>query len=215
MKITKTELKSLIKQLVEEAVKPGLKPASLYIGSFQPPTLGHRSAVEQMVSDGKGTPVVIVSGNSAKSSRFKEVVPLATKVELMETMTKGLNTVVLGQEGKDMWIGTILQRLEDEGFYLSALYAGPDRIGFYKSVLRKPMSKADPEIIGEKFGILEADKLNVEFPLDTAERFAVDGIPVSGTTVRQSLIDGDDELFNKLTGGYYSAKQYEYLKSIV
>lgn len=226
--MSKKELKTFVGNIIEEATakkvfdfegadsgyktEPGAKPASVFLGSFQPFTAGHMAVVESMAKDGS-TPFVFMvrRGKSAKpeSDPFTDEQRKKWIEEAMTNMHLEPHVVELNFG----MVFAIILELRDRGYELSAFYHGPDR-NYAKELEKINLVQRGDEIKEETL----REMFNVgDVKFDTGEstggdRLQVEGEGVSGTRVRKSLVDDDYELFQKLTGGNYSENTYKEMK---
>lgn len=159
-----------------------MKIAVVAFGRFNPPTLGHAKVVDTVIRQAKkvgGTPMVFVSHTEDKK---KNPLSYKTKVALLSKATKGV--VKNDPENKVKNIFDLLKAINGK-FDVVYVVAGSDRVSEYQSKLDQYNGKdyTFKEIHAVSAGERDPD--------------ADDTSGISGTKMRQFVVDGDYESFKK------------------
>jgi cytidyltransferase-like protein len=161
----------------------GKKLVNMFVGRFQPFTLGHAKVVETIYKQ-NGYPVVILlvkAKNKKKEDAFKRPYDEATQVAMINRLKGKLpieDIFVIPTGGIDTMFNAMRPKYEP------VLWGtGSDRMRTYG---------------------FQVDKQEYRDALDVRDDFGLFEIPrtgknISATQVRNAMLDGDEKLFKKLT----------------
>lgn len=174
--------------------------ATLFPGRFQPFHLGHLKMIEYAYQHTKSKVVImqIISKNNKKSVFPKEVLD-----EINNRIKSNYNNILLDilefnsvKYGNVPFIGYQIEQLRDNGYEANTICCGEDRESSYSGQMKYLIKKSELDKANkDKDLIIVNDKFN----LITIPRFEnPDNIEYSGTKVRESLKNNDEELYKKL-----------------
>lgn len=159
-----------------------MKIAVVAFGRFSPPTKGHAKVVDKVIQQAKsvgGDPMVYVSHTEDKK---KNPLSYNTKVELLSKATKGI--VKKDPEKKVKNIFDLLKFIDGK-YDVVYVVAGSDRVSDYQSKL--------DQYNGKDFTFKEIHAVSA----GERDPDADDTSGISGTKMRQFVVDGDYESFKK------------------
>jgi len=161
----------------------GKKLVNMFVGRFQPFTLGHAKVVETIHKQ-NGHPVVILlvkAKNKKKEDAFKRPYDEETQVEMINNLKSKYpieEVFVIPTGGIDTMFNAMRPKYEP------VLWGtGSDRMKTYGFQVDKPEYREDLGVRTD-FGLYEIPRT---------------GKNISATQVRNAMLDGDEKLFKKLT----------------
>ena len=161
----------------------GKKLVNMFVGRFQPFTLGHAKVVETIHKQ-NGHPVVILlvkAKNKKKEDAFKRPYDEETQVEMINRLKSKYpieEVFVIPTGGIDTMFNAMRPKYEP------VLWGtGSDRMKTYGFQVDKPEYREDLGVRTD-FGLYEIPRT---------------GKNISATQVRNAMLDGDEKLFKKLT----------------
>lgn len=185
----------LLNQKIESQVSPitealkvdhpeqGKKLVNMFVGRFQPFTLGHAKVVETIYKQ-NGYPVVILlvkAKNKKKEDAFKRPYDEATQVAMINSLKSKYpieEVFVIPTGGIDTMFNAMRPKYEP------VLWGtGSDRMRTYGFQVNKQEYRDDLGV-RDDFGLFEIPRT---------------GKNISATQVRNAMLDGDEKLFKKLT----------------
>ena len=185
----------LLNQKIESQISPitealkvdhpeqGKKLVNMFVGRFQPFTLGHAKVVETIHKQ-NGYPVVILlvkAKNKKKEDAFKRPYDEATQVAMINSLKSKYpieEVFVIPTGGIDTMFNAMRPKYEP------VLWGtGSDRMKTYGYQVDKPEYREDLGV-RDDFGLFEIPRT---------------GKNISATQVRNAMLDGDEKLFKKLT----------------
>lgn len=185
----------LLNQKIESQVSPitealkvdhpeqGKKLVNMFVGRFQPFTLGHAKVVETIHKQ-NGYPVVILlvkAKNKKKEDAFKRPYDEATQVAMINSLKSKYpieEVFVIPTGGIDTMFNAMRPKYEP------VLWGtGSDRMRTYGFQVNKQEYRDDLGV-RDDFGLFEIPRT---------------GKNISATQVRNAMLDGDEKLFKKLT----------------
>jgi len=185
----------LLNQKIESQISPitealkvdhpeqGKKLVNMFVGRFQPFTLGHAKVVETIHKQ-NGYPVVILlvkAKNKKKEDAFKRPYDEETQVAMINSLKSKYpieEVFVIPTGGIDTMFNAMRPKYEP------VLWGtGSDRMKTYGYQVDKPEYREDLGV-RDDFGLFEIPRT---------------GKNISATQVRNAMLDGDEKLFKKLT----------------
>jgi cytidyltransferase-like protein len=161
----------------------GRKPVNMFVGRFQPFTLGHAKVIKQIYAE-NGYPIVIFlvkSKTKKKEDAFKRPYDEDTQLEMIKKLKRELpieDVFVIDRGAIDLMFNTMRPKYEP------VLWGtGSDRMTTYGFQVNKEEYRNDLGVRSD-FGLFEIPRT---------------GSNISATQVRNALLDNDQKLFNKLT----------------
>tara|TARA_R110000782_G_scaffold79609_8_gene158024 strand:+ start:9614 stop:11464 length:1851 start_codon:yes stop_codon:yes gene_type:complete len=163
--------------------KQGKKLVNMFVGRFQPFTLGHAKVVKK-IHEQNGYPVVIFlvkSKNKKKEDGFKRPYDEETQIQMIDKLKRELpieDVFVIPTGGIDTMFNAMRPKYEP------VLWGtGSDRMRTYGFQVDKQEYRDDLDVRPD-FGLFEIPRT---------------GSNISATQVRNAMLAGDQKLFNKLT----------------
>lgn len=179
-----TQVSPITEALTVKYAEQGKKPVNMFVGRFQPFTLGHAKVIET-ISKQNGYPVVIFlikSKTKKKEDAFKRPYDEETQLEMLNNLKKKYpieKVYILDRAAIDYMFNAM--RADD---YEPVLWGtGTDRLKTYSYQVDKPEYREDLGV-RDDFGLFEIPRT---------------GKNISATQVRNAMLDGDEKLFKKLT----------------
>lgn len=179
-----TQVSPIVEGLTVKYKKQGKKLVNMFVGRFQPFTLGHAKVMET-INKQNGYPVVIFlvkSKTKKKEDAFKRPYDETTQKEMLDNLKSSYpleKVYVIDRGAIDLMFNTM--RADD---YEPVLWGtGTDRLKTYSYQVDKPEYRQDLDC-REDFGLFEIPRT---------------GKNISATQVRNAMLDGDEKLFKKLT----------------
>ena len=179
-----TQMSPITEGLTVKYKKQGKKLVNMFVGRFQPFTLGHAKVMET-INKQNGYPVVIFlvkSKTKKKEDAFKRPYDEATQKDMLDKLKSSYpleKVYVIDRGAIDLMFNTM--RADD---YEPVLWGtGTDRLKTYSYQVDKPEYRQDLDC-REDFGLFEIPRT---------------GKNISATQVRNAMLDDDEKLFRKLT----------------
>ena len=177
--------KRIIKEEMEDKYG-GRMPVNVYTGRFQPFHLGHLSNLEEAAKRGLRTVICpVMAGKTAKS-----IAAHPFNGELEDEMFKRLKStygnliadiIPISRPSLDMWVEPIRER----GMEPITWTTGMDRKPSYENMIVK---------YGPDFNLVkDFEVIGLEKDMDAEGGSADDTGKISGTAIRQCLVDGNEE----------------------
>ncbi len=169
------------------AIEKKADTAFFTFGRFQPPTIGHKHMISQMVeaaTKAGGDAYVFVSSSEDKK---ENPLPVGRKVEILKLQTADLPVRVINTtKAECRTLPAILRKLFDVGYVQLVMYVGEDRIAPFTT------------LVGRMFEDKDAKKIQIR---SAGPRVvAANNITgISGTKMRAAAIAGNLEKFKKGT----------------
>jgi len=161
----------------------GKKPVNMFVGRFQPFTLGHAKVVKT-IHDQNGYPVVIFlvkSVTKKKEDGFKRPYDEQTQLEMLNALKRELpieEVYIINSAGIDLMFNEMRPKYEP------VLWGtGTDRLKTYGYQVDNPKYRSELDVRPD-FGLFEIPRT---------------GKNISATQVREAMLAGDEKLFKKLT----------------
>jgi len=177
------EVKPVMEALKVDHPEKGKQLVNMFVGRFQPFTLGHAKVVETIHKQ-NGYPVVILlvkAKNKKKEDSFKRPYDEATQVAMINRLKGKLpieDIFVIPTGGIDTMFNAMRPKYEP------VLWGtGSDRMKTYGYQVDKQEYR-DALDVRDDFGLFEIPRT---------------GKNISATQVRNAMLDGDEKLFKKLT----------------
>lgn len=177
------EVAPVMEALKVDYPEHGKKLVNMFVGRFQPFTLGHAKVVETIYKQ-NGYPVVILlvkAKNKKKEDAFKRPYDEATQVAMINRLKGKLpieDIFVIPTGGIDTMFNAMRPKYEP------VLWGtGSDRMKTYGYQVDKQEYR-DALDVRDDFGLFEIPRT---------------GKNISATQVRNAMLDGDEKLFKKLT----------------
>ena len=177
------EVAPVMEALKVDYPEHGKKLVNMFVGRFQPFTLGHAKVVETIYKQ-NGYPVVILlvkAKNKKKEDSFKRPYDEATQVAMINRLKGKLpieDIFVIPTGGIDTMFNAMRPKYEP------VLWGtGSDRMKTYGYQVDKQEYR-DALDVRDDFGLFEIPRT---------------GKNISATQVRNAMLDGDEKLFKKLT----------------
>jgi cytidyltransferase-like protein len=192
------------------------KKVGIFNGRFQPFTLGHKSFIKAIKDDGLEPLIIIIKGAKSSKELDKNPFDADDQIDQILKSTKDLgitkDNILIADSS---YILTLVQAAREKGFEPVAIYAGPDRLKAYESMLGSTSETED----GEEVVLKDAFNLDIEYKSGKSDGenrvTASDGTPISASLVRKTLTDDDFEKFMMYTGNVYDKKDFEYMRDKV
>lgn len=166
-----------------KTVKHGKKMVNMFVGRFQPFTLGHAKVVKQM-HEQNGYPVVIFlvkAKNKKKEDSFKRPYDEQTQLEMLNNLKKELpieHVYIIPTAAIDVMFNEMRPKYEP------VLWGtGTDRMKVYGYQVDRQEYRDDLNVLPE-FGLYEIKRT---------------GENISATKVRNAMLDDDFKAFKKMT----------------
>ena len=179
----KTQTSPILEALKVDYPEQGAKLVNMFVGRFQPFTLGHIKVVEAIYKQ-NGYPVVIFlvkSKTKKKEDAFKRPFDEDTQVEMINKLKSKYpieEVFVIPTGGIDTMFNAMRPKYEP------VLWGtGSDRMKTYGFQVNKDTYREDLGVRSD-FGLYEIPRT---------------GDNISATQVRNAMLDDDEKLFNKLT----------------
>jgi cytidyltransferase-like protein len=179
----KTQTSPILEALKVDYPEQGKKLVNMFVGRFQPFTLGHAKVVETIHKQ-NGHPVVILlvkAKNKKKEDAFKRPYDESTQVEMINNLKSKYpieEVFVIPTGGIDTMFNAMRPNYEP------VLWGtGSDRMKTYGFQVNKDTYREDLGVRPD-FGLYEIPRT---------------GKNISATQVRNAMLDGDEKLFKKLT----------------
>jgi cytidyltransferase-like protein len=179
----KHQTSPILEALKVDYPEHGKKLVNMFVGRFQPFTLGHAKVVEAIHKQ-NGYPVVILlvkAKNKKKEDAFKRPYDEETQVEMINRLKSKYpieEVFVIPTGGIDTMFNAMRPKYEP------VLWGtGSDRMKTYGFQVDKPEYREDLGVRTD-FGLYEIPRT---------------GKNISATQVRNAMLDGDEKLFKKLT----------------
>ena len=156
----------------------------MFVGRFQPFTLGHAKVIET-ISKQNGYPVVIFlikSKTKKKEDAFKRPYDEETQLEMLNNLKSKYpieKVYILDRAAIDY----MFNAMRADGYEPVLWGTGTDRLKTYSYQVDKPEYREDLGV-RDDFGPFEIPRT---------------GKNISATQVRNAMLDGDEKLFKKLT----------------
>jgi cytidyltransferase-like protein len=173
----------ILEALKVDYPEQGKKLVNMFVGRFQPFTLGHAKVVEAIHKQ-NGYPVVILlvkAKNKKKEDAFKRPYDEETQVTMLKKLKSTYpieDVFIIPTGGIDTMFNTMRPKYEP------VLWGtGSDRMKTYGFQVNKPEYREDLGVRPD-FGLFEIPR---------------DDNNISATQVRNAMLDGDEKLFKKLT----------------
>lgn len=151
---------------------PGKYGVSVFMGRLQPPTAAHIKIIDDAVKKYKQPVVVAVVTSDNTNSPFS----FGLVKNILQASCKQKPKVLEIRSG---FIGDFLSPLRDDGFEPYVLLAGSDRAKGYKAQIKR-----------------YNDMFTLQLSVKEIKRTDAD---ISGTKVRQALVDEDESTFKSMT----------------
>jgi len=182
-KINNSQESDLNEALKVKTVKHGNKMVNMFVGRFQPFTLGHAKVVKQM-HEQNGYPVVIFlvkAKNKKKEDAFKRPYDEQTQLEMLNNLKKELpieHVYIIPTAAIDVMFNEMRPKYEP------VLWGtGTDRMKVYGYQVDRQEYRDDLNVLPE-FGLYEIKRT---------------GENISATKVRNAMLDDDFKAFKKMT----------------
>ena len=178
------EVSPILEALKVDFKEQGKKPVNMFVGRFQPFTLGHAKVVET-INKQNGYPVVIFlvkSKTKKKEDAFSRPYDEDTQLAMLNQL-KGKYPIekvyIINSAGIDL----MFNAMRADGYEPVLWGTGSDRLKTYSYQVDKPEYREDLGVRTD-FGLFEIPRT---------------GKNISATQVRNAMLDGDEALFKKLT----------------
>ena len=179
----KTQVSPIVEALTVEHPNQGAKPVNMFVGRFQPFTLGHAKVIDAIHKQ-NGYPVVIFlvkSKTKKKEDAFKRPYSEELQIEMLEKLKKKYpieEVFVIPSAAIDKMFNEMRPKYEP------VLWGtGTDRLKVYGYQVDKQEYRDDLGVRGD-FGLFEIPRT---------------GKNISATQVRNAMLAGDEKEFKKLT----------------
>ena len=162
----------------------GKKPVNMFVGRFQPFTLGHAKVIDT-ISKQNGHPVVVIlikSKTKKKEDAFKRPYDEETQLAMLNKLKSKYpieKVYILDRAAIDY----MFNAMRADGYEPVLWGTGSDRLKTYSYQVDKPEYREDLGCRTD-FGLFEIPRT---------------GKNISATQVRNAMLDGDEKLFKKLT----------------
>lgn len=179
-----TQVSPITEALTVKYAEQGKKPVNMFVGRFQPFTLGHAKVIET-ISKQNGYPVVIFlikSKTKKKEDAFKRPYDEETQLEMLNNLKSKYpieKVYILDRAAIDY----MFNAMRADGYEPVLWGTGSDRLKTYSYQVDKPEYREDLGVRTD-FGLFEIPRT---------------GKNISATQVRNAMLDGDEKLFKKLT----------------
>ena len=179
----KTQVSPITEALDVQYPEQGAKPVNMFVGRFQPFTLGHAKVIDAIHKQ-NGYPVVIFlvkSKTKKKEDAFKRPYSEELQIEMLEKLKKKYpieEVFVIPSAAIDKMFNEMRPKYEP------VLWGtGTDRLKVYSYQVDKPEYREDLGV-RDDFGLFEIPRT---------------GKNISATQVRNAMLAGDEKEFKKLT----------------
>lgn len=179
-----TQISPITEGLTVKYPEQGKKPVNMFVGRFQPFTLGHAKVLET-INKQNGYPVVIFlikSKTKKKEDAFKRPYDEETQLEMLNNLKKKYpieKVYILDRAAIDYMFNAM--RADN---YEPVLWGtGTDRFKTYSYQVDKPEYREDLGV-RDDFGLFEIPRT---------------GKNISATQVREAMLEDDEKMFKKLT----------------
>ena len=178
------EVSPVLEGLTVKYSEQGKTPVNMFVGRFQPFTLGHAKVVET-INKQNGYPVVVFlvkSKTKKKEDAFSRPYDEETQLQMLNQL-KGkypIEKVYIIDRGA---IDLMFNTMRADGYEPVLWGTGSDRLQTYSYQVDKPEYREDLGVRTD-FGLFEIPRT---------------GKNISATQVRNAMLDGDEKLFKKLT----------------
>ena len=180
----------LLENVEFKHTNPAKNQAVLFIGRFQPLTIGHVDLYNKSKAKIKNRKVIFVIIRGKKTPKEKSPFPLELSKKIIKSCIP--NSEVY--EFNTGFIPDIIDELRGKDYEVELVFCGPDRYEGYKKQI-------------ERYGdLLNSHPQIIVFPRDKKK--------VSGTKVREALKNDDKDTFEKLTPKC-EHKYYEELRKYI
>jgi len=162
----------------------GKKPVNMFVGRFQPFTLGHAKVIDT-ISKQNGHPVVVIlikSKTKKKEDAFKRPYDEETQLAMLNKLKSKYpieKVYILDRAAIDY----MFNAMRADGYEPVLWGTGTDRLKTYSYQVDKPEYRESLNC-REDFGLFEIPR---------------SGKNISATQVRNAMLDGDEKTFKKLT----------------
>lgn len=179
-----TQVSPITEALTVKYPEQGKKLVNMFVGRFQPFTLGHAKVIET-ISKQNGYPVVIFlikSKTKKKEDAFKRPYDEETQLEMLNNLKRKYpieKVYILDRAAIDY----MFNAMRADGYEPVLWGTGTDRLKTYSYQVDKPEYREDLGV-RDDFGLFEIPRT---------------GKNISATQVRNAMLDGDEKLFKKLT----------------
>jgi len=180
----KHQVSPITEALTVSYPKQGKKPVNMFVGRFQPFTLGHAKVIET-INKQNGYPVVIFlikSKTKKPEDAFKRPYDEETQIAMLNQLKSKYpieKVYVLPTAGIDH----MFNAMRADGYEPVLWGTGTDRLKTYSYQVDKPEYREDLGV-RDDFGLFEIPRT---------------GKNISATQVRNAMLDNDEKLFKKLT----------------
>lgn len=180
----KHQVSPITEALVVKYPEQGKKPVNMFVGRFQPFTLGHAKVIQTIYKQ-NGLPVIIFlikSKTKKPEDAFKRPYDEQTQIEMLNSLKSKYpieDVIVLDRGAIDYMFNAARER----GYEPVLWGTGTDRMKSYSNQVDKPEYREDLGV-RDDFGLFEIPRT---------------GKNISATQVRNAMLDGDEKLFKKLT----------------
>jgi len=178
------QVSPITEALTVKYAEQGKKPVNMFVGRFQPFTLGHAKVIET-ISKQNGYPVVIFlikSKTKKKEDAFKRPYDEETQLEMLNNLKSKYpieKVYILDRAAIDY----MFNAMRADGYEPVLWGTGTDRLKTYSYQVDKPEYREDLGV-RDDFGLFEIPRT---------------GKNISATQVRNAMLDSDEKLFKKLT----------------
>ena len=180
-----TQVSPITEALTVKYAEQGKKPVNMFVGRFQPFTLGHAKVIET-ISKQNGFPVVIIlvkAKAKKKEDAFKRPYDEDLQIEMLNKLKSKYPIkdvyVIEGSAGIDK----MFNAMRGDGYEPVLWGTGTDRMKNYGFQVNNQQYREDLGVRAD-FGLFEIPRT---------------GKNISATQVRNAMLDGDEKLFKKLT----------------
>jgi len=180
-----TQVSPITEALTVKYAEQGKKPVNMFVGRFQPFTLGHAKVIET-ISKQNGFPVVIFlvkAKAKKKEDAFKRPYDEDLQIEMLNKLKSKYPIkdvyVIEGSAGIDK----MFNAMRGDGYEPVLWGTGTDRMKNYGFQVNNQQYREDLGVRAD-FGLFEIPRT---------------GKNISATQVRNAMLDGDEKLFKKLT----------------
>jgi len=177
------QVSPITEALTVKYAEQGKKPVNMFVGRFQPFTLGHAKVIET-ISKQNGYPVVIFlikSKTKKKEDAFKRPYDEETQLEMLNNLKSKYpieKVYILDRAAIDY----MFNAMRADGYEPVLWGTGTDRLKTYSYQVDKPEYREDLGV-RDDFGLFEIPRT---------------GKNISATQVRDAMLAGDEKLFKKL-----------------
>jgi cytidyltransferase-like protein len=179
-----TQISPITEGLTVKYPEQGKKPVNMFVGRFQPFTLGHAKVLDT-INKQNGYPVVIFlikSKTKKKEDAFKRPYDEETQMAMLNNLKRKYpieKVYILDRAAIDLMFNT----MRADGYEPVLWGTGTDRLKTYSYQVDKPEYREDLGVRAD-FGLFEIPRT---------------GKNISATQVREAMLADDEKLFKKLT----------------